>query len=95
MQGTHSDLDNEAEWGMWGKGQRRLSHGTNLSAGIALLFSPGLRSIEKTQEFIKGHLVLIKTIIEGTIFYFINVYAPNAGHERLHIFCITKNILMF
>lgn len=32
LQETHSDMDNEVEWGMWWKGQHVLSHGTNLSA---------------------------------------------------------------
>ncbi len=76
LQGTHSDIENEIEWGMWWKGQHILSHGTNLSAGVALLFSPERKvSIEKTEEFIKGRLVLVKTIIEGMTIYFINVYA--------------------
>ncbi len=79
---------------MWWKGQHILSHGTNLSAGVALLFSPERKvSIEKTEEFIKGRLVLVKTIIEGMTLYFINVYAPNVGHERLQFFSILTNVL--
>lgn len=40
LQETHSDTENEIEWGLWWKGQHIRSHGTNLSAGIAFLFSP-------------------------------------------------------
>lgn len=39
LQETHTDLQNRAHWvGDW-KGNALLSHGTNLSAGVAMLFS--------------------------------------------------------
>lgn len=40
LQETHSDQSNEAEWGLWWEGEHILSHGSNLSAGVAVLFSP-------------------------------------------------------
>ncbi|KAL6484037.1 hypothetical protein MHYP_G00089100 [Metynnis hypsauchen] len=36
---THSDRDNEVEWGMWWDGKYAHSHGSNLSAGVAVFFS--------------------------------------------------------
>lgn len=39
LQETHSDINNEVDWGLWSDGQFVLSHGTNLSAGVAILFS--------------------------------------------------------
>ncbi len=42
LQETHSDVNNEVDWGMWSDGQFVLSHGTNLSAGVAILFSKEL-----------------------------------------------------
>ena len=42
LQETHSDKDNEIDGGLWWKGQYVLSHGTNFSAGVAILFSSGL-----------------------------------------------------
>lgn len=35
----HSDAVNEVDWGVWWGGQCFLSHGTNLNAGVAILFS--------------------------------------------------------
>lgn len=72
LQKTHSDTDNEAKWGMWWKGRHTLSHGTNLNAGVALLFFLQIEELvlKKTEEFVKGHLILVKTIIEVTIIYF-------------------------
>ncbi len=36
---THSDSQNEVELYRWWEGECILSHGTNLSAGVAILFS--------------------------------------------------------
>lgn len=38
LQETHSSCSNEVNWGLWWKGEYVLSHGTNLSAGVAILF---------------------------------------------------------
>ncbi len=38
LQETHSDINNEVDWGLWSDGQFVLSHGTNLSAEVAILF---------------------------------------------------------
>lgn len=38
LQETHSNLDNEVDWGLWWKGEHFLSHGNNLSAGVAIFF---------------------------------------------------------
>lgn len=40
LQETHSTCSNEVNWGLWWKGEHVLSHGTNLNAGVAVLFSP-------------------------------------------------------
>ncbi len=37
LQETHSDINNEVDWGLWSDGQF-VSHGTNLSAEVAILF---------------------------------------------------------
>lgn len=42
LQETHTDHENEIEWGLSWKGKYFLSHGTRSSAGVAVLFSPGL-----------------------------------------------------
>ncbi len=43
LQETRSSVDNEADWGVGWAGQVFLSHGTNLSAGVAILFSQRLQ----------------------------------------------------
>lgn len=71
LQETHSDVDNEADWKMCWKGQQILSHGTNLSAGVAILFSPETTvNILSSEEVIKGRLVLVKAEIEDFLFFF-------------------------
>ncbi len=42
LQETHSDINNEVNWGLWSEGQFVLSHGTNVSAGVTILFSKEL-----------------------------------------------------
>ncbi len=43
LQETHSSQNNEVDWAFWWKGETFLSHGTNLSAGVAVLFSPNIK----------------------------------------------------
>lgn len=50
LQETHTNKDNEIEWGMWWEGKFVLSHGTHNSAGIAIelfFMRAGKRSIDK------------------------------------------------
>ena len=42
LQETHSDVLNEVDWGLWWKGASVLSHGTDFSGGVAVLFAAGL-----------------------------------------------------
>ncbi len=42
LQETHSDIKNESELNLWWEGKMCLSHGTNVSAGVAILFSTHL-----------------------------------------------------
>ena len=42
LQETHTDERNEADWGLWWKGKHVLSHGSNVSAGVAVLIAPAL-----------------------------------------------------
>ena len=83
LQETHSDVVNEVDWGLWWKGASVLSHGTNLSAGVAVLFAPGLAvKICSSKEVCRGRLLVVKAEITNMCFVFINVYAPNTGRER-------------
>ena len=87
LQETHSDINNEVDWGLWWTGHYTLSHGTNLSAGVATLISPGLDiKVTSTSEIMAGRAVAVKAEICGFIFCLINVYAPNQGPDRLALF---------
>lgn len=46
--------------------------------------------LKKTEEFVKGHLILVKTIIEVTIIYFYKCLGTK-WHEWPHIFSILAN----
>ena len=64
LQETHSDLNNEVDWGLWWKGQHMLSHGTNFSAGVATLFAQGLGvKVLSTVEVVQGRALMIKAEI--------------------------------
>lgn len=87
LQETHTSNDNETQWGMWWEGKYALSHGTNTSAGVAILFSKKLNvNILSVDEIVKGRALLSKVEIEGITFVLINVYAPNNGLERVVFF---------
>lgn len=87
LQETHSDSVNETDWGLWWGGQYALSHGSNLSAGVAVLFRPSLNvSVLSTTEIVPGRILMVKVEIQETVFNLINIYAPNCGHERLALF---------
>ncbi len=79
---------------MWSEGQFVLSHGANLSAGVAILFSKELNAnILSINELEKGRLLLIKAKIKDVVFVFININAPNVGRDRIRLFEVLKNTL--
>ena len=58
LQETHSDTNNEVDWGIWWEGQCKLSHGTNLSGGVAVLFNKRCNAnILSTVELVRGVLL--------------------------------------
>ncbi len=61
LQETHSDQSNEAEWGLWWEGEHILSHGSNFSAGVAVLFSPNVKvKILAKHEVEPGRLLIVR-----------------------------------
>lgn len=95
LQETHSDKSNEIEWGLWWEGKYALSHGSNLSAGVAILFSNKLTvDIKGVEEVENGRILCVNVEIEGIKFLFINVYAPNIGVERVELFLKFKRYLL-
>lgn len=86
LQETHSDKQNQTQWtGDW-KGNVLLSHGTNLSAGVAILFSPFISSQPDMVEVVPGRILRADVALGDAYFSFFNVYAPNSGQERILFF---------
>lgn len=64
-----------SEW----KGQAILSHGSSVSAGVAILFGPEYKQQPvSVVELVPGQMLHV----DGFNFSFFNVYAPNIGLER-------------
>ncbi len=86
LQETHSNDENEIEWNRWWEGNLVLSHGTNNSAGVAILFKKGLNvDILYTEEIEKGRVLLVKIKYGKHVFVLVNVYAPNNGLESISV----------
>lgn len=84
---TIGDSDNKIDWRLWWRGQPRLSHDTDLSAVVAVLFSPSLTiNILSHSKPIPGRLFIIKVKISCFIFLIFNIYAPNSFLECVAFF---------
>lgn len=87
LQETHSDIKNESELNLWWEGKVCLSHGTNVSAGVAILFATHLNvNILSETEIERGRILMVKAKVENQIFVFINIYAPNKGADKIIMF---------
>lgn len=63
-----------------------LSHGSNVSYGVATLFSNKLTVAIKGLEEVNGRILCVNAEIEGMKFL---LYAPNIGAERFE-WCMEK-----
>ncbi|CAM2100115.1 unnamed protein product [Caretta caretta] len=74
--------------GSWSAGgEVYFSHLGARSAGVATLFSPKLRpEVLGVAEVVPGHLLHVWACVEGLILNLLNVYAPNAGPERVRFY---------
>ena len=94
LQETHTNPADETDWGIWWGGPCALSHGTNLSAGVAVLFrATAHATILSSTEVVKGRFLIVRAEIESSVFCFVNIYAPNQGAERVGFFNTLKNEL--
>ncbi|KAI4891758.1 hypothetical protein NFI96_005206 [Prochilodus magdalenae] len=91
---THSDEEDEVQWRMWWKGPVFLSNGTNVSAGLAILVSPGLSfNIISQKDVCSGRLFILHASIYEQQFILVNVYAPNTGRDRAAMFTTLRTEL--
>lgn len=87
LQETHTDIHNQEEWRREWKGQVFLSHGSNTSAGVGILFSEQLKwQPINVIELVPGRLLRVDVDVDSYNFSFFNIYAPNIGAERREFF---------
>lgn len=95
LQETHSSPADEVDWGLWWEGSYTLSHGTNFSAGVAVLFRTTVNAtVLSFNKVVKGRLLIVRAEIESIVFCFVTVYGPNQGRERVVFFTLLKNKLI-
>ncbi|CAM2105793.1 unnamed protein product [Caretta caretta] len=73
----------EDRWRLeWGDGVY-FSHFTTWQAGVAILFSPNLRSkVLGVTEAVPGHLLNLRVHMEGLVVNLVNIYAPQTSPKR-------------
>jgi len=94
LQETHTDENNQIQWQSEWKGQAILSHGSNVSAGVAILLTHEYKEQPvNVLEIISGRLLRVDITVQGNNCSFVNVYAPNIGSERVDFFNKLKTAL--
>ena len=84
VQETHSTIDNEGDWKKEWSGDVFLSHKSFNSGGVGILFSNNFKPFSYNEEVVvEGRLLKVKTQYEDLKMFFINIYAPTKGTERL------------
>jgi len=84
LQETHSSTDNVVDWMREFSGVSVLSHYSNVSGGVAILFSKNFKPIMyDVDEIVKGRLLKVRAVYETFVFVFIRVYTLTAPIERL------------
>ena len=60
------------------------SHGSNHSNGALILVRQGLDFEQKTIECDSnsGRFIFLEALVQGSLFLFVNLYAPNKVHEQ-------------
>lgn len=86
LQETHTDVQNQTHWARDWKGNASLSHGTNLSAGVAILFSSRIVNQPVMVEIMPGRILRVDITLGEIDYTFFNVYAPSVGQERVVFF---------
>lgn len=94
IQETHSDALNSIEWAKEFDGLTILSHNTNVSGGVGVLFSKRCTPISyHVDEILKGRLLKVRAQFEDVFFVFICVYAPTASIDRMVFLSILDQVL--
>ena len=81
----------ETEWG----GKVIVSHGSNHSRGVMILFKPRLdMTIKKTVHDKNGRYILCEALLDGEKFVFLNIYSPNYQTQQTQFLrCLSTSLL--
>ena len=83
LQETYSTFQDENFWKTQWKGRMLFSHGSNHSKGALILVRQGLDFEQKTIECDpNGRFIFLEALVQGSLFLFVNLYAPNKVHEQ-------------
>lgn len=94
VQESHSDARNSVEWAKEFGGLTLLSHNTNVSGGVGILFSKLCTPISyDVDEIVKGRLLKVRAKFEDAFFVFICAYAPTASIDRMVFLNILDRVL--
>ena len=84
IQETHSTLDNDRDWKKEWSGDVFLSHKSFNSGGVGILFSNNFKPVSYKEEVVvEGRLLKVKAQYEDVKMFFIHIYAPTKGTDRL------------
>ena len=83
LQETYSTKDVESTWKTQWQGKLYFSHGSNHSCGVTILVKDDvdfkLNSIISDDQ---GRYVIIEAEVQGSLFLFVNIYAPNSVQDQ-------------
>lgn len=94
IQETHSDASNSVDWAKEFCGLTVLSHNSNVSGGVGILFSKRCTPISyHVDEILKGRLLKVRAQFEDVFYVFVCVYAPTASIDRMIFLNILDQVL--
>ena len=76
------------------QGKPHFAHGSNHSCGVMILVRSDLDfSLKSISLDSKGHSIIMEAEAQGSLFLFVNIYAPNKVQDQCHFFeNLNKNI---
>ncbi len=86
LQETHSDIDDEKFWkSQWGDAMY-FSHGSNYSAGVAILLNKFNGDILESIVSNEGRWIILVLKVDNLLFIVCNVYGPNRTAQAKDMF---------
>ena len=83
FQETHCDRKSERVWSNEFGNDIYWSNGTSQSRGVAIAMNKKVaKCIESVHRDVEGHYVILTCLIEGLMYTFCNIYAPNTDEPN-------------